>query len=109
MLALLATSICAVRRATLASGERDPETAPTVLSGLRCTPPAAADVSNLGAYVQEGSIQSVSLVMETVVLGVHDIQINDVMVVDGVAHLVVAAAAWTTIGAMHVTIERVLQ
>lgn len=109
MLTLLATSTCTIKRAALADGERDPVGAATVLSGLACTPPSAADVARLGKYLQDGLIQSVSMVLETMVVGVHDIQVNDIAVVDGVSHLVVAVAKWPTMPATHVTMERVLQ
>ena len=68
-----------------------------------------ADVSNLGAYVQDGTIQSVSQVMETVIAGVQDIRPNDLAVIAGVTYLVIAVAPWPTIPGTHVTMERVLQ
>ncbi len=109
MLALLATATCTVKRAALASGKRDPALAATVLSGLACTPPTAADVGELGAYVQAGAIQSVSQVMETVIMGANDIRPNDWAVIAGVNYLIIAAAAWPTIPAVHCTMERILQ
>lgn len=109
MLALLATSTCTVKRTTISGGERDPSTAATVYSGLACTPPAMADVSRLGAYQQEGLIQSVAMAMETFVNGSYDIRPNDIAQVDGVTYLVVAVAAWPSAAATHVTLERVLQ
>lgn len=109
MLRHLATSTCTILRAALANGERDPATATPVLSGLDCTPVSAADVSNLGALRQEGLIQSVSQVFETVVITTAEIRVSDLATVDDVAYIVVAAAAWPTMGATHVTLERVLQ
>ena len=109
MLALLATATCAAKRTAIASGKRDPATATTVLSGLACTPPTAADVRELGVYVQEGTIQSLSLVMETVVVGVRDIRPNDWVTIDSVLYLVIAAGQWRQTDATHVTMERILQ
>ncbi len=109
MLTLLATATCTVKRTAIASGKRDPATATTVLSGLACTPPTAADVSELGAYVQEGAIQSVNQVMETVVVGVHDIRPNDWVIIGGVPCVVIAAGQWQQAGATHCTMERILQ
>ena len=109
MLALLATATCTVKRTAIASGKRDPATAATVLSGLACTPPTAADVSELGAYVQEGAIQSVNQVAETVVVGAQDIRPNDWLTSGGVTYLVIAAGAWQQVGATHCTMERILQ
>lgn len=109
MLVLMATSACTVKRAAIAAGKRDPATAATVYSGLACTAPAMADVSRLGAYQQEGLIQSVSLAMETVIRGIYDIRPNDIAQIDGVAYLVVAVAPWPSEAATHVTLERVLQ
>lgn len=109
MLSLLTTSTCTIKRAAITSGARNPATAPTVLSGLACTAPSMADVSNLGAYVQDGTIQSVSQVMETVITGAQDIRPNDLAVIAGVTYLVIAVAPWPTIPGTHVTMERVLQ
>lgn len=109
MLRDIATATIAIRRAALATGKRDPATATTVLSGLMCTPLSAADVNRLGALIQNGLIQSVSQIFETVIIGVHDVQVNDLAVVGDATYLVVAVAAWPTIAATHVTLERVLQ
>jgi len=109
MLRTLATSTMTVKRAALADGERDPSGATTIASGLACTPPSSADVNRMGVLQQNGLIQSVSLVFETMVIGLPDVQVNDVAVVDGVSHLVVAVAHWPTMPATHVTMERVLQ
>ncbi len=109
MLTLLAGSSCAVKRTAIASGKRDPATAATVLSGLACTPPTPADVSELGAYLQEGAIQSLNLVMETIVVGVHDIRPNDWVTIDTVLYLVIAAGQWRQTNATHCTLERILQ
>lgn len=109
MLALLATATCTVKRTAIASGKRDPATAATVLSGLACTPPTAADVSELGAYVQEGAIQSLNLVMETVVVGVQDIRPNDWVTIGGAQYVVIAAGNWQQAAATHCTMERILQ
>lgn len=109
MLELLLTATCTIKRAAIAAGKRDPATAVTVLSGLACTQPTAADVGRLGAYLQEGAIQSVNLVMETFVDGANDIRPNDWAVIAGVNYLIIAVAAWPTIQATHCTLERILQ
>lgn len=109
MLTLLATATASVKRAAIASGARNPAAAPTVLSGLACTAPTMADVSNLGAYVQDGTIQTVSQVMETVIVGAQDIRPNDLLVCAGVTYLVIAVGPWPTIPGTHVTMERILQ
>lgn len=109
MLRNLATSTCAIRRVSLADGKRDPANAATTIQGLACTPPSAADVARLGALQQNGLIQSVSQVFDAVIIGTHDLRVNDIAVIDGVTHLVVAVAPWPTIGATHVTLERILQ
>jgi len=109
MIRSMATSTCTVRRATLANGERDPATATIVASALGCTPPSSADVRSLGALQQNGLIQSVSMIFETVIVSMPDIRVNDIAEVDGVAHLVVAVAQWPTMGATHVTLEQILQ
>ena len=109
MLRHMATSTCTIRRAALANGERDPSAAAVVLAGLDCTPPSAADVRSLGALQQNGLIQSVSQVAETVVITVAEIRVGDLATVDDVPYIVVAAAPWPTMGATHLTLERVLQ
>lgn len=109
MLRHMATSTCTIRRAALANGERDPSAATVIATGLGCTPPSSADVRSLGALQQNGLIQSISQVFETVIVSLADVQVNDIAVIDDVTHLVVAVAAWPTMGALHVTLERVLQ
>ena len=109
MLSMLTTATASIKRAAIASGARNPVTAPTVLSNLACTAPTMADVRNLGSYVQDGTIQSVSLIMETVISGSQDIRPNDLLVCAGVTYLVIAVAPWPTIPGTHVTMERVLQ
>ena len=68
MLRHMATESCTIRRTTLANGERDPAAATVVASGLGCTPLSSADVRSLGALQQNGLIQSISQVFETVLV-----------------------------------------
>lgn len=109
MLRKLATEECSIRRASVANGERDPADAAQILADLACTPFSAADTGRLGALQQNGLIQSISEVYETVIIGLYDIRVNDVAMHEGVDYLVVATASWPTVAAMHVTMERVLQ
>jgi len=109
MLKAMASMTCSIKRPMLANGQRNPASATTVLSALKTTPPGMADVCNLGAMQQNGLIQSVSQVYETTLIGLHDIRPNDLAVIDNITYLVVAVAPWPTIGAMFLTMERVLQ
>lgn len=109
MLRHMATESCEIRRTTLANGERDPSAATVIATGLGCTPLSSADVRSLGALQQNGLIQSVSQVFETVLVSLADVQVNDIAVIDDVTYLVVAVAVWPTMSAQHLTLERVLQ
>lgn len=109
MLRDIATATITIRRAALTTGKRDPATATQTLAGVACTPFSAADTGRLGALQQNGLIQSISEVYETVIIGLYDIRVNDVATHEGVDYLVVATASWPTVAAMHVTMERVLQ
>ena len=102
MLRHMATESCTIRRTTLANGERDPAAATVVASGLGCTPLSSADVRSLGALQQ-------NQVFETVLVSLADVQVNDIAVIDDATYLVVAVATWPTMGAQHLTLERVLQ
>lgn len=99
------------KRATIAGGKRQNPT--THLTGLKCTNLYPADAGRAGALVEQGLIQSLVNVYETILLGNVDILPGDLLVVGSDEYVIRAAAAWQFPKGggyhMQLTVEKILQ
>lgn len=108
MIERLATEICSTRRSLTVSGKRgQPQ---PFLHDLACTPLAPADSGRAGQLLQRLKLETTHQLLDTVIVGTHDVAPGDVLVVAGQEYVIRAAGRWATrrVEFMHVTVEDVV-
>lgn len=96
---LLATKTASVKRAAITLGKRGEPA--TVLTGLACTPLYPADPGAANNLLMRPEAETPYHLLETFVIGNPAILGGDLLVVDGEAYTVRAAAPWTMPGALR--------
>ena len=104
----LATASVSTKRAPVVDGRSG---LPVLhLTGLRATPLVPANADRVGALMQRLKLETSHVLLETFVVGVHDIQHGDMLLVDGAEYVIRDVATWAvnymlSAPAMHLTVE----